>query len=208
MAEPTFEWQLNYGSEGVPTWETVGSDVFRWTGPDGVGDSMPAPVSGANWFDNNTPPDDGELWLDAAIDRFIEVAGRALNQNVLQINETGAEPTADAPEFTAYDDAADAGTRTSPTTWPMIGTSASNNKSCLRAIETTGGVPGAGWGTQTYDADPSVGSCLDGEDSKLVCAGVFAGSDTKKFQLAHNVPNDVAVSGLISFVYSLQYTYT
>lgn len=208
MAEPTFQWQLNYGTEGTPTWETWSADISRWTGPSGVGDAMPAPVSGANWFDNTTPPDDGELWLDASTDRFIAVAGRALNQNVLQIIETGAEPTADPPEFTAYDDATDAANRTSPTTWPMIGTAASNNKSCLRAVETTGGAPAASWGTQVYTADPSVGACLDGEDSKLTCAAVFSGSDTKKFQLAHNVPSDVAVSGLITFVYSLQYTYT
>lgn len=208
MADPTFQWQLNYGSEGTPTWETVGSDVFRWTGPDGVSDEMPAPVSGANWFDNQSPPDDGELWLDASTDRFIAVAGRQLNQNVLQINETGGQPTVDAPEFTAYDDLTDAQNRTSPTTWPMIGTAGSNNKSALRAIETTSGVPGAGWGTQTYDADPSIGACLDGEDSKLTLAAAFAGSDTKKIQLAHCVPNDVGVSGLITFVYSLQYTYT
>lgn len=208
MAEPVFQWQLNYGSEGTPTWETVSTDVIRWTGPAGVGDAMPAPVSGASWFDNTTSPDDGELWLDAAIDRHVTLAGRGLNQNVLQINETGGDPTIDPPELTAYDDATDAGNRTSPTTWPMIGTTASNNKSCLRAVETTGGAPGAAWGTQVYTADPGVGACLDGEDSKLTCAAVFAGSDTKKFQLAHNVPNDVAVSGLITFVYSLQYTYT
>ena len=208
MAEPTFLWEVNYGTEGTPIWETWGADVLRWTGPSGVGDSMPAPISGASWFDNTAPPDDGELWLDATTDRFIEVAGRALNQNVLRISETGAEPTIDAPEFTAYDDASDAAARTSPTTWPMIGTSASNNKSCLRAIETTGGAPGAGWGTQVYTADPSIGACLDGEDTLLTCAAVYAGSDAKLFQLAHNVPSDVAVSGLITFVYSLQYTYT
>lgn len=208
MAEPTFQWELNYGTEGTPIWEVIGADVFSWCGPDGLADPFPAPVSGANWFDNTTAPDDGELWLDAGTDRFIDVAGRALNQNVLQISETGAEPTADPPEFTAYDDAADAGTRTSPTTWPMIGTSASNNKSSIRAIETTGGVPGAGWGTQTYDADPSIGACLDGEDTKLTLAAAFSGSDTKKFQLAHCVPNDIAVSGLVTWVYSLQYTYT
>jgi hypothetical protein len=169
---------------------------------------MPAPVSGASWFDNTTSPDDGQLWLDGSSDYEITVAGRALNQNVLQINETGGEPTVDAPEFTAYDDLTDAQNRTSPTTWPMIGSAGSNNKSALRAIETTGGAPGAGWGTQTYDADPSIGACLDGEDSKLALAAAFAGSDTKKLQLAHCVPNDVAVSGLITFVYSLQYTYT
>lgn len=208
MAEPTFQWQLNYGSEGTPTWETVGADVLRWTGPGGIGDPMPAPVAGANWFDNTTPPDDGEFWLDTGVDRHCTLAGRGLNQNVLQINETGAEPTADPPELTAYDDATDAGNRTAPSNWPMIGTTASNDFSCLRAVETTGGVPGAGWGTQVYTAEPTIGSTLDGENDKVTCAAVFSGSDTKKFQLAHNVPNDVAVSGLITFVYSLQYTYT
>ena len=208
MAEPTFVWELNSGSEGTPSWQTVGTDVLRWTGPGGIGDAFPAPVSGANWNDNTTPPDDGELWLDGGTDYHITLAGRALNQNVLQITEQGTGPTADPPEFTAYDDATDAGNRTSPTTWPMIGTAGSNNKSSLRAVETTGGVPGAAWGTQTYDADPGVGACLDGEDSKLTCAAIFAQSGVKKFQLAHCVPNDISGAGLITFVYSLQYTYT
>lgn len=208
MAEPTFQWQINSGSEGTPSWQTVGADVLRWTGPDGIADEFPAPVSGANWADNTTPPNDGEFWLDGGSDYQCTLMGRGLNQNCLQINETGAEATADPPEFTAYDDATDAANRTSPTTWPMIGTAASNNKSSLRAVETTGGVPAAGWGTQTYDADPTPGACLDGEDSKLTLAAAFAGSDTKKLQLAHCVPNDIAVSGLITFVYSLQYTFT
>jgi len=208
MAEPTFIWQLNYGSEGTPTWETVSTDVLRWCGPDGVGDAFPAPVSGASWFDNTTAPDDGEFWLDAATDRHCTLAGRGLNQNVLQIIEQGTGATADPPEFTAYDDATDAGNRTSPTEWPMIGTAASNNISNIRAVETTGGVPGAAWGTQVYTAEPGVGASLDGDDNYLTCAAVFSGSDTKKFQVAHCLPNDVAVSGVQDWVYCLQYTYT
>lgn len=208
MAEPTFTWNINRGTEGVPVWEDISTDTLKWTGPAGIGDAMPAPVAGASWFDNTAAPDDGELWLDAAVDYHIAVSGRNTNINVLQITETGAEPTADPPEFTAYDDLADAQGRVSPTKWPMIGTAGSNNFSSLRAVETTGGAPGAGWTGQAFDAAPGEGACLDGNDTVLTCAAAFAGSDSKLFNLAHCVPNDISTTGEITLVYCLQYTYT
>lgn len=209
MAEPTFQWQVNYGTEGSPTWETVSTDTLRWCGPAGIGDAFPAPVSGAVWFDNTTAPDDGELWLDTSgTDRHVVGAGRNTNTNVLQINETGGEPTADPPELTAYDDATDAGNRTAPANYPMIGTTETSNISALRAVETTGGAPGAGWTGQVHGTEPTEGSSLDGENNKETCASAHAGSDTKKFNLAQCLPYDVPVSGLNTFVYSYQYTYT
>lgn len=208
MVEPTFAWKLNSGTEVTPSWQTIGTGTIRWTGPDGIGDPLPAPASGANWFDNVTSPHNGEAWLDGITDYQIAVAGRNTNQHVLMISETGGNPTTTPPELTAYDDATDAAGRIAPTNWPMIGTLASGNISCLRAVETTTVAPGAGWTGQTYDVEPTEGSSLDGETNKLTCAAVYVGLDDKEFNLATNVPNDVSVEGLITFVMSLQYTFT
>lgn len=208
MAEPGFTWEVNSGTEVTPTWQPVGTDVLRWTGPGGIGDPMPAPVSGANWFDNTTPPNDGEFWLDGAIDYHVTLAGRNTNRNVLRITENLGNPTVDPPEFTAYDDAAQAAARGTPTKWPMTGTAVTSNVSTLRAVETTTAAPGAGWTGQTHNAEPGEGSSLKGETNKLTFAAAYGGSDSKTLNLAHCAPSDVPTGGITSFVYSLQYTYT
>jgi hypothetical protein len=210
MAEPTIVMQFNDGSEATPNWTTIDTAV-RWTGPGGVGDAFAAPI-GENddaFFDDTASPNDGEFWHDTTTDAKSATAGRAIERNTLRVLETGAtDPTADPPEFTAYDDATDAGTRTNPTVWVLAGTSGTSNVSCMRAVETTSGDPAAGWGTQDHDTTPTVGDPLDGNQTneKVVCATILAASGNKTFQVAACAPHD-ATPGLTTFVYCLQYTY-
>lgn len=214
MAEPTIVHQLNEGTEGTPTWATI-TTAARWTGPAStpgdLSDPMPAPVLDADdvFFDNAAAPNDGELWHDAATDVQVTVAGRNTNQNVMRVLETGGtDGTADPPEFTAYDDATDAGNRTDPTTWFLVGTAGTSTISCLRAIETTGGAPGGGWTGQVHATAPAAGAALDGNKSgeKVTFSSALAASGNKTLNLAACVPHD-ATSGLTSAVYCTQYTY-
>jgi hypothetical protein len=211
MAEPVIIFEINEGTEGTPTWVTT--DVaLRWTGPAGVGDPFPAPVGDADdaFFDAAAAPNDGELWHDQTTDAQITVAGRNTNINVLRARETGGtDPTADPPEFTAYDDVTGGQNRTNPTVWILVGTAGSSNISQIRAIETTGGAPGAGWTGQVHDTAPSAGAALDGNKSgeKVVCASALAASGNKLFNLAACAPHD-ATAGLTNFIYQFQYTWT
>ena len=214
MAEPTIVLQLNEGSEGAPTWVTI-LTAARWTGPDStpgtLTDPFAAPILDADevFADNAAFPNDGELWHDNATDVQVVTAGRNTDRNILRILETGgSDPTSDPPEFTAYDDAADAGNRTDPTVWLLAGTAGSSNISLIRAGETTSGAVGGDWATQVHDAAPTGGSALDGNKSgeKEVTAAILAASGNKTMNLAWGVPHD-ATSGLSSFVYSVQYTF-
>lgn len=211
MAEPTIVLEINEGSEGTPSWVAIDTAI-RWTGPGGVGDAFPAPVGDGDdaFCDNAAAPNDGELWHDQTSDAQITVAGRNTNQNVLRARETGgSDGTADPPELTAYDDATDGQNRTDPTVWLLAGTSGTSNVSCQRAIETTGGAPGAGWTGQDHDTAPAAGNPLDGNktNEKVVCSSVLAASGNKIFNLAFCAPHD-ATAGLTSYVIQLQYTYT
>ena len=215
MAEPTIALELNENTEGSPTWAAIDT-AARWVGPDAVDadltDPFPAGAGDGDdaFFDNAASPNTGELWNEkAGTDTHITVAGRALNQNMLRALETGGtDPTADPPEFTAYDDATDASNRTAPTTTILTGTAGSSSISFVRAAETTSGAPGAGWGTQVHDTAPSVGNELDGNKAgeKVVCATVLALSGNKLFAVAACAPHD-SPAGLTPFVYALQYTF-
>lgn len=213
MAEPTIILEVN-AVEATPVWAVIGT-AARWVGPDAsVGDltdPFVAPILDGDdaFFDNAAAPNDGELWNDTTTDLQILIAGRNTNRNVLRARETGGtDPTADPPEFTAYDDATDAGNRTNPTIWLLVGTAGSSSISQIRAIETTLAAPPAGWTTQTHDAAPSAGSALDGNQAgeKVVCASVLALSASKEFNVAACAPHD-ATSGLTTFVYAFQYTF-
>lgn len=209
MAEPVIQLEINEGTEGTPTWTAI-ETALRWTGPAGIGDPFPAPIGDADeaFFDADAAPNDGELWHDATADVQCTVAGRNTNVNVLQANETGAaDGTADPPEFTAYDDAADGVNRTAPTVWLLVGTAGTGSISTIRAVETTPGAPGAGWTGQVHDAAPTEGTALNGDGSKEVCASALAAGGTKTFGLAACAPHD-ATAGQTAFVYQLQYTYT
>jgi hypothetical protein len=209
MAEPTINLQANEGTEATPSWVNIDTAV-RWTGNAGVGDAFPAPISGASWFDDATAPDDGEFWHDTTTDAKLEEAGRNTNQNVIRALESGAsDGTADPPEFTAYDDATDAGNRTAPTIWILIGTTTSGDVSIIRGVETTGGAPGSDWQNQPYASTPSEGNCLEGDVDKVTCSSVLAASGNKLFNVAAHCPDDPDSGNLYqTFVYCLQYTYT
>ena len=216
MAEPTIVLQLNEGSEGTPSWAAIDT-AARWVGPaaaDGaLTDPFPAGVTDGDdaFFDNAAAPNDGELWNEkAATDVQITVAGRNTNVNVLRALETGGtDATADPPELTAYDDATDAANRTNPTVAVLAGTAGSSTISFIRAIETTGGAPGGGWTGQVHDTAPAAGFALDGNKSgeKVTCASALAASGNKTFNLAACAPHD-SPTGVTSFVYALQYTWT
>lgn len=216
MAEPTIALELNEGSEGTPTWAAIDT-AARWVGPDAADgaltDPFPAGVVDADdaFFDNAAAPNDGELWNEkAGVDTHITVAGRNTNVNVMRALETGGtDGTADPPELTAYDDATDAANRTNPTVAVLAGTAGSSNISFIRAVETTPGAPGAGWTGQVHDVAPSEGSALDGDQAgeKEVCASALAASGNKTFGLAACAPHD-SPTGLSTFVYALQYTFT
>lgn len=217
MAEPTIALQLNEGSQATPTWAAI--DVAaRWVGPDSADgaltDPFPAGVIDSDnaFFDNAAAPNNGELWNEktgATVDTQCTVAGRNTNTNVLRALETGGtDGTADPPELSAYDDATDAANRTAPTVAILAGTAGSSNISFIRAIETTGGAPGAGWTGQVHDAAPSAGAELagNGTGQKVVCASVLAASGNKIFNLAACAPHD-SPTGVTSFVYCFQYTW-
>lgn len=224
MAEPSITLQLNENTEGSPTWAVIDT-AARWVGPDAVAgtltDPMPVPITDAAdvFFDNTTSPNDGELWNDkTGTDTHCTVAGRNGNQNVLRALEGGTAATASAPEFTAYDDAADGIARTAPGTWLLTGTTGTSDISCLRAVETTSAAGSAGgWQAQEHDVDPQVtgtgvaadGYELDGDKAgeKVVCSSALSQSGNKRFNLAACVPHDGTV-GLTSVVYQIQYTYT
>ncbi len=222
MAEPTIILEVN-AVEATPVWAVIGT-AARWVGPDAsVGDltdPFVAPILDADdaFFDNVAAPNDGELWNDTTTDLQILIAGRNTNRNVLRARETGGtDPTADPPEFTAYDDATDAGNRTNPTAWLLVGTAGSSTISQIRAVETTVAAPSAGgWVAQIHDQDPQAtgtgvaadGFALDGNKAgeKVVCASVLALSTSKEFNVAACAPHD-ATSGLTTFVYAFQYTF-
>lgn len=205
MAEPTISMQVNDGTEGTPNWVNIDTAV-RWTGPGGVGDAFAAPIGDDDeaWFDGGSSPNDGEFWHDTTTDAQITVAGRNTNQNVIRCLETGGiDPTADPPEFTAYDDATDAGNRTAPSVWLLVGTAGTGSISVMRGIETTSGAPGAGWTGMEHDVSANE---LQGNTHKVTCASVLAASGNKTFNVAACAPHD-ATPGLTTFVYCLQYTY-
>ena len=213
MAEPTIVLQLNENTEAAPTWVTIVT-AARWVGPDAsvgdLSDPFPAGVIDADdaFFDNAAAPDDGELWHDQSTDSQVIAAGRALNQNTLRTLETGgSDPTADPPELTAYDDATDAGNRTEPTVAILAGTAGSSNISFIRAFESTAAAPAAGWGTQVHDTEPTIGSSLDGDTNVEAAATILAASGNKTWQLCACAPHD-SPTGVKTFVYSLQYTWT
>lgn len=210
MAEPVIVLEVNENTEGSPTWTAIDTAI-RWTGPDGVGDGFRAPVGDGDdaFCDAGAAPNDGELWHDTTVDVQVTVAGRNTNQNVLRARETGgSDGTSDPPELAAYDDGTDGGNRTDPTVWLLAGTAGSSNISCARAIETTGGAPGAGWTGQDHDSAPAAGAALDGDKAseKVVCASALAASGNKIFNVAFCAPHD-ATAGLTTFVYQFQYTY-
>ncbi len=215
MAEPTIALELNEGTEGTPIWAAIDTGA-RWVGKDAVDgdltDPFPAGAGDSDdaFFDNTTAPNDGELWNEkAGTDTQIDVAGRALNQNVLRALETGgSDGTSDPPELSAFDDATDAANRTNPTTTILTGTAGSSSISFVRAAETTAGAPGAGWGTQVHDGAPSVGNELDGNKvgEKVVCATALAASGNKLFAWAACAPHD-SPAGLTTFVIALMYTF-
>jgi hypothetical protein len=215
MAEPTIVLKVNHGTEGTPTWTAIDTAI-RWVGAGAADGSLdvafPAPIGDADeaWFDDAASPNDGTLWHETTgTDVQIDEAGRALNQNTLQFDETGGtDGTSDPPELAAYDDATDGQNRTDPTLWFLVGTSGSSNVSCARGVETTAAAPGAGWGTQVHDTAPSVGYPLDGDktNEKVVCATALAANGSKEFQIAACAPHD-STSALSTFVYQCQYTY-
>lgn len=213
MAEPVIQLQLNVGTEQEPNWVAI-DIAARWVGPDAsngdLSDPFPAPASDDEdaFFDAAAPPNDGELWHDGtSADAQVVTAGRNTNRNVLRALETGGQDgTADPPELSAYDDATDAANRAAPTVWLLVGTAGTANVSCIRAIETTGGAPGAGWTGQTHDEAPAEGAALRGNASKVTCATPLAPSGSKTFNLATCAPHD-AIPGLTTFVYALTYTY-
>ena len=225
MAEPTITLQLNEGSEGTPSWVSIDT-AARWVGPDAADgaltDPFPAGVVDGDdaFFDNAAAPNDGELWSEkAGTDVHITTAGRNGNQNVLRASELGGtDGTADPPELTAYDDATDAANRTNPTVQVLAGTAGSSNISFIRAVETTAGAGSAGgWQAQVHDVDPQTtgtgvaadGYALDGNQAgeKVVCASALAANGEKKFNIAACAPHD-SPTGVTSFVYAFQYTYT
>ena len=214
MAEPTIVIEFNDGTEASPTWSTI-TTALRWVGPDAsdgdLTDPFPAGVidSDDRFFDDIASPDDGEFWHDSGTDVKSVVAGRSLEVNCIRVLETGgSDPTADPPVFTAFDDASDAGNRTNPTVAVLAGTAGSSNISFIRAVETTGGAPAGGWGSQVHASAPSIGEALDGDQSgqRVDCAGVLALSGNKPFQLAACAPHD-SPTGLTAFVYALLYTF-
>lgn len=216
MAEPSITLQLNEGTEGTPTWANIDT-AARWVGPDAADgaltDPFPAPIGDADnaFFDNTAAPNDGELWNEkAGTDTHCTVAGRNSNQNVCRALEGGTDATADPPEFTAYDDATDGQNRTAPTIWLLTGTTGTSNISCIRAVETTGGAPAAGWSSQVHNANPGGGTSgeeLQGDTEKVTCSSALATSGNKLFNLAACAPHD-STAGETTFVYQLQYTYT
>lgn len=210
MVEPVVVLEINENTEGSPTWVAVDTAI-RWTGPGGVGDAFPAGVLDADdaFFDAGAAPNDGECWHDQTVDAQITVAGRNTNQNVLRARETGTDATVDPPQLTAYDDATDAANRTNPTVAVLTGTAGSSNISFIRAIETTATAPGAGWTGQDHDSAPTEGEALDGNQAgqRVDCATVLATSGSKEFNLAACAPHD-SPTGLVTFVYCFQYTWT
>lgn len=226
MAEPTIEMQVNENTEGSPTWVAIDTAI-RWVGAGAAQESLAvafaAPVGDGDeaFFDGAASPNDGVLWHEkAGASNDIQVVGqgRNANRNVIRVEETGgSDATSDPPEFTAYDDATDAGNRTDPSVWFLAGTTGSSNISCTRAVETTSAAGSAGgWQAQIHDEDPQTtgtgvaadGYALDGNKSgeKVVTAAVLALSGTKTFNVAACAPHD-STAGLTSFVYCLQYTY-
>jgi hypothetical protein len=213
VAEPGITLRINTGTEGTPSWAAIDTAI-RWVGPDAsagdLTDPFVAPVLDATdaFFDASTSPNDGELWHDTTTDAQVTVAGRNSNRNTLEALEGGTDATSDPPEFTAFDDATDAGNRTNPTTWLLVGTSGTSNVSCLRAGETTSASVGGDWNTHGHASAPSAGNPLDGDQTseKVTCSTVLAQSGSKTFQLAACAPHD-STAGLTTFVYAFMYTY-
>lgn len=226
MAEPVLEFQVNEGSEGTPSWQTVDT-ALRFVGPGAAQESLAVPfevpvADGDDaFFDNAADPNDGELWHEkagASNDVQITLAGRNGNQNVLRVEETGtADATSFPPTLTAFDDSPDAAARTDPTLWALVGTSGTSNISILRAVETTAAAGSAGgWQAQVHDVDPQTtgtgvaadGFALDGDKAgeRVVTASVHAASGVKTFNLAACGPHD-ATPGLSSAVIAYLYAY-
>jgi hypothetical protein len=212
MAAPTVHFYINVNTEASPTWtEIVTSDVIKPTGPDTTAspesyDPVTAPGSGCKiaeelWIDDASAASAPWAFQCATYDGTINTA-----QNVFRIFfETN--PTSTAPILTAYDTSAHAA---DPAKEICTGTTTTGSTGFLKAIETTGGQPGASWATcGTASAGASTTNCLDGDQRYVQCAAAASANTQKLFNLVCYVPDD-AGAGTTGHdpVVTCKYTYT
>lgn len=129
------------------------------------------------------------------------------NQNVIRFN-FASYATSTAPILTAYDD----DNFDTNANEILAGTTATSSTSFIKAIETTGGAPGAAWCTATTDdaANTAGGpNGLKGTDRYVPCTSVAAAGGNKLFNIVCYCPADVSPgTSSHEFVLVLKYTYT
>jgi len=205
MAPPTVTFYLNEGTEGSPTWaEVTSGETIYFTGPDTTGssiDPVTAPTSGTKWAE--------ELWHGSggSYTQCTTYTGTVnTNQNVFRIYFAN-NPTSTAPILTYYDDTSHGA---DPSDEIAAGTAGTSNTGWIKAIETTGGAPGAGWCTATTGTSGgATTNCLDGDQRYVQCASPASANSQKLFNMATYIPSD-ATSGTAGHdgVLSCKHTYT
>ena len=206
MAAPIVTILYNDATEGAPNWVDIGvGDTIYFTGPDSTVasiDPVTAPVTGTKIAE--------ELWIGAS-GTYAEcdtVYDGTVNENqyVLQVYFED-NPTSTAPILTYYDSSAHGA---DPADEIAAGTADTSNTGWIKAIETTGGAPGAAWcaeDTATAGADDV--NCLDGDQRYVQCAAVALADTAKYFNIVCYCPSD-ATAGTVGHdgVLSVRYTYT
>jgi len=220
MADVTWTWFGNKRPRTdptlVPIWEEiVVDDSLAWckAGAASAEDTVMAPPTDIDKFAE-------ELWVDHAAGDWEVLRAEILEAangdptaftDILKIHSSGA--VASQPEFTAFDDSADAEARTEPSGNEILdGTTMTGSVSWLRGIE---GVEEAGggesdapapWNTQARNTSTYA---LKGTTNTVPFTGNYAVAFDFILGLACVIPKDAAPgTGGHQVVYAVIYTYT
>lgn len=220
MADVTWTW---YGNKRprtdpllVPIWEEILVDnSLAWckAGAVNAEDTVMAPPTDIDKFAE-------ELWVDAALGDWEVLRAEILEAangnptgftDILKIHSSGA--VASQPEFTAFDDSADAESRTEPSGNEILdGTSDTSNVSWLRGIEgaeEAGGGESAAPGAWNDQAKNTSTYALKGTTNTVPFTGSYGAAFDFILGLACVIPKDAAPgTGGHQVVYAVIYTYT
>ena len=220
MADVTWTWMGNKTPRTnplvAPDWqEIVVDDSLAWckAGAANAEDTVMAPPTDIDKFAE-------ELWVDHAAGDWSVLRAAILEADngnptaftdILKIHSSGA--VASQPEFTAFDDSADAEARAEPSGNEILdGTTMTGSVSWLRGVEGVAEAGGgesaapAGWNTQARNTSTYA---LKGTTKTVPFTGNYAAAFDFILGLGCCIPKDSAPgTGGHSVVYAIIYTYT
>ena len=204
MGQPTVSIYINTGTEASPTWTEVTSAKTIYFAGSGTSsttyNAVIKPASGSKVAE--------ELWIGdspyANGQKCTTYDGTVnTNQNVLRVYFANYG-TATAPILTAYDNTSHNSTNVAI----LAGTTTSENKSLIKAVETTNGAPSANWcSITTGTAGGASVNDLKGDTDYVVCSSAASANSHKLFNIVAFCPYDINV-GDYAVVLSVKYTWT